>query len=217
MNKVFQSKSSELQILIDQFIDTIEKTALVFHEGIINYLERKGESFGNYLNTLILLEEKADSLRHESKYKLYSYMLIPESRGDVLGIIETLDDVVDVCKKCLVQLSIEKPEIPEEFKDNYLDICKFTTKTMTELMKATRAFFTELKLVENYINKVHFYEHEVDKLEERLQRKIFSSNCSFDLAKKMQLRYFVEKLSAPSDMAESVAERLSVYAIKRRM
>ena len=29
-------------------------------------------------------------------------------------LIETLDDVVDVCKKVMEQLSIEQPDIPEK-------------------------------------------------------------------------------------------------------
>jgi len=35
-------------------------------------------------------------------------MLIPESRGDVLGVLETLDDVIDLTEKVVEHFSIEK-------------------------------------------------------------------------------------------------------------
>lgn len=217
MNNLFSSKSKELQVIISQYIDIVERSALVFQEGIRAYINWKEERFDDYYKSMIELENKADDLRHDFKFKLYSYMLIPESRGDVLGIVETLDDVVDVCKKVLEELSIEQPDIPTDLRPGYLELADLSTKTILELTKATRAFFTEIKLVENYINKVHFYEHEADKLEEIIKRKIFNHKDIAYLSVKMHLRFFVDKISLPSDMAESVAERLSVYVIKRRM
>ncbi len=217
MTNLFTSKSKELQGTIDKYIDVVEKSALTFLEGIKSYINWKTDRFDDYLASMIDFENKADELRHDCKFKLYSYMLIPESRGDVLGIIETIDDVVDVCKKVMEQLSIEQPDIPEDLRPSYLELAELSTKTMLELIKATRAFFTEMKLVENHINKVHFYEHEADKLEERLKRKIFNHKEIGYLSVKMHLRYFVEKIVSPSDNAETVAERLSVYVIKRRL
>ena len=217
MNSLFTSKSKDLQNIINKYIDVVEKSALVFLEGIKSYIHWKTDRFEDYYKTMVDLENQADELRHDCKFKLYAYMLIPESRGDVLAVIETIDDVVDVCKKVMGQLSIEQPDIPEDLRPSYLELAELSTKTMLELIKATRAFFTEMKLVENYINKVHFYEHEADKLEEKIKRKIFNHKEIAYLSVKMHLRYFVEEIVSPSDMAEMVAERLSVYVIKRRL
>lgn len=217
MSSFFSSRSSDLQNLINKYIDVIEKCGLVFREGVKSYINWQEERFTNYYKDMLSLESRADEYRHDIKFKLYSYMLIPESRGDVLGVIETLDDVVDVCKKVVEQLSIEKPDIPENLRPGFLELSELSAKTILELVKATRAFFTEIKLVENYINKVHFYEHEADKLEESLKRKVFEHRDIAYLSVKMHLRYFVEKIGLPADIAESVAEKLSVYAIKRRL
>jgi uncharacterized protein Yka (UPF0111/DUF47 family) len=70
--------------------------------------------------------------------------------------------------------------------------------------------------VEDYIHKVHFYEHEADQLEEQAKKAIFESTEIERLSEKLQLRNFVELIASLSDEAEDVAERLSVYAIKRQ-
>ena len=71
-------------------------------------------------------------------------------------------------------------------------------------------------MVSDYVNKVHFYEHLADDVEEQLKRKAFNSDIK-EFSKKVHMRYFAEKIAEVSDIAEHVAERLSIYTIKRRI
>ena len=216
MNGLF-SRSKDLQASMDGFIDRVEKAGLIFYEGLKAYFSNKMERFEEYSKELTELESKADAVRRDIKYKLYTHMLIPESRGDVLGVLETLDDVIDTTEKVLEHFYIETPDIPEYLREDFKDLAELSNKSVEELAKASRAFFTELKMVNNYVNKVHFYEHEADKLEKSIKHKIFNSDTEMDLSIRMHLRYFTEKIALLSDEAESVAERLAIYAIKRRI
>ncbi|PUU88503.1 MAG: hypothetical protein CI948_2284, partial [Halanaerobium sp.] len=160
----------------------------------------------------------ADEHQKDIKYKLYKYMLIPESRADVLGIIEEIDTITDLAKEVIYEISIEKPFIPEELENEFLELVENSTEAVDMLVKAVRAFFEEISQVNDYVNKVHFFEHQADKNEERLKRKIFSEQFEkIDIAHKLQLRYFIEEIAALSDQAESVSEDVSVAAIKRRI
>ena len=90
-------------------------------------------------------------------------------------------------------------------------------KTVEEVVKGVRSFFSEIAMVGDYVNKVHFYEHEADLIEEQIKRKAFKCKEITKLSRKVHIRYFAERLSSIADMAEIVAERLSIYAIKRRI
>jgi len=131
--------------------------------------------------------------------------------------LETLDDIVDICEKVLEQFSIETPQIPDFLKSDFIELAELSSKTVDEVVKAARAFFKEIALVSNYVNKVHFYEHEADAVEEHLKRSAFKSDEIKLFSHKVHLRYFAEKIAGVSDVAESVAERLSIYAIKRQI
>ncbi len=216
MNSIF-SKTKEIQSSMDGFIDQVEKAALIFLEGMKAYFSGKSERFEEYSTELADVESEADNIRRDVKYKLYTFMLIPESRGDVLGVLETLDDVIDLTEKVLEHFLIESPDIPDFLKEDFLELTELSYKAMEELSKAARSFFTELKLVNDYVNKVHFYEHEADKVEKILKLKIFNSEKIKDLAIKISLRYYAEKIALISDESEKVAERLAIYAIKRRI
>ena len=216
MANFFNSKSKQIEAEIESYLDLVTIAGLIFHEGLNAYFNGKLEKFEKSFFEITKIESDADRVRREIKHKLYTYMLIPESRGDVLGILETLDDVVDICEKVVEQLSIEKPQIPDFLNSDFLELTELSSKSVDEIVKATRAFFKEIGMVNDYVNRVHFYEHEADNVEEQLKRKAFESDIE-EFSKKVHMRYFAEKIAKVSDIAEHVAERLSIYAIKRKI
>ena len=217
MPKFFNSKSKQIEGDIDGYLDRVTTAGLIFLEGVKAYVNGRKDKFERNFIEISTLESDADNIRRDIKHKLYTYMLIPESRGDVLGILETLDDIVDTCEKVLEQFSIETPDIPEFLKSDFLELTELSSKAVEEVVKGARAFFREIGMVSEYVNKVHFYEHEADNVEEHLKRNAFNSKEIESFSQKVHMRYFAEKIALVSDVSESVAERLSVYAIKRRI
>lgn len=217
MPSFFNSKSKQLEAEIEGYLDKVATAGLIFNEGVKSFVNGKQNNFEAKYQEITSLESNADEVRRNIKHKLYTYMLIPESRGDVLGLLENLDGIVDICEKVLEQFSIETPEIPEFLKSDFIELAELSSKAVDEVAKGARAFFREIAMVSNYVNKVHFYEHEADDVEEQLKRKAFNSDEIKKFSEKVHLRYFAEKIAVVSDVAQSVAERLSVYAIKRRV
>jgi len=111
--------------------------------------------------------------------------------------------------------SIEHPVIPELIRGDFVKMVDYTQQCMEQLANATNCYFSNIRQANDYINKVHFYEGEVDKLEEKIKRAVFNSKDIKSLSQKMHLRYFVEKVALISDQAEDVCDRLEVYVIKR--
>jgi len=138
MAKFFGNRAKQLEADIDSFLDRVSTAGLIFFEGVKAYVNGKEEKFNNNYNSITALETEADNVRRDIKHQLYAYMLIPESRGDVLGLIETLDDVVDICEKVIEQFSIETPDIPDFVKDDILELAELSAKIQP---KSTYAIF----------------------------------------------------------------------------
>ncbi|KXS47972.1 hypothetical protein SAMN04515654_102129 [Halanaerobium congolense] len=218
MPHILFGRSKELEIEIKEYLDLVNQGSLTFKRDLSRYIKKNFELFEESLTDIKEIENNADEHQKDIKYKLYKYMLIPESRADVLGIIEEIDTITDLAKEVIYEISIEKPFIPEELENEFLELVENSTEAVDMLVKAVRAFFEEISQVNDYVNKVHFFEHQADKNEERLKRKIFSEQFEkIDIAHKLQLRYFIEEIAALSDQAESVSEDVSVAAIKRRI
>jgi hypothetical protein len=218
MPHILFGRSKELEIEITEYLDLVNRGSLTFKRDLNRYIKKNFELFEESLTDIKEIENNADEHQKDIKYKLYKYMLIPESRADVLGIIEEIDTITDLAKEVIYEISIEKPFIPKELENDFLELVENSTEAVDMLVKAVRAFFEEISQVNDYVNKVHFFEHQADKNEERLKRKIFSEQFEkIDIAHKLQLRYFIEEIAALSDQAESVSEDVSVAAIKRRI
>lgn len=203
-----------LESEIDEYLDDVSQGALVFVQGVKNYLNENRSSFETHLKTIDKLEGKADSLRRKIENDLYLHSLIPEHRGDVLGLLESMDDVIDTAKVTLTQFDVERPFIPEQFKQRFIELAETTSKAAEAVVLATRAFFKEVKLVKDHLHKVYFYEQEADKQSDQIKRDAFALE-DLDLCQKFHLRYFALHIDTLADMAESVADRLSIYTIKR--
>jgi hypothetical protein len=212
---IFLKRTVSLEAKIEQFLDDVANAGLLFNAGIRDYLDGELEQFNSRLEEIKRNESDADSMRREIRYNLYKKMLIPESRGDVLGLLETTDNVIDTAKKVMGQFNTERPRVRDFLHDDFIKLADASSQALDNLVKADRAFFNNNDVIQDYIHKVHFHEHEADQLEEKIKRRIFDSDEIPELAEKLHLRDFVTSIASLSDQAEDVTERLSVYSIKR--
>ena len=207
------SKTKELEAQIDAFLNAVSEGNLVFKDGVRYYLEQKPEQFDEQLEAVVTLEARADELRREVEVQLYSHSLIPEHRGDVLALLENMDDVIDKAKETLMQFSVENPAIPDELNYDYLDLVAKAVDAAEAVVLAAKAFFRDVAQTHDHLHKVYLFEKDADKISDRLKRHVFDLN--FDLSRKIQLRYFANSIDQVADRAEEVADRLRIYAIKR--
>ncbi len=205
--------SKMIESQIDEFLDVVAEGSLVYREGVKAYLEGDCQDFEARIVAIDKLESRADKLSKEVEANLYSQSLIPEHRGDVLGLLENSDNIIDTAKTSLYQFSVEQPDIPEDLNVLYLKLAEASYQAVEAVIVSARAFFRDVDSVKDNLYKVHHYEKEADNISDTLKRKIFSS--SLDLAHKIHLRYFALNVEKVSDKAEDVADRLAIYAIKR--
>ena len=201
---------------IDHFLENITNSGLVFKEAVKDYLDADFEALVKRRKKISKIESQTDEVRKKIKYKLYKEMLIPESRGDVLGLLENMDDLADIAEEVVLEIDIERPVIKDNMIKQFEKLSEYSSLAIEEISKAAAAFFRDFSQVNNFINKVKFYESEADDVEEKLKRIIFNDD-RLKHSEKIQLRYFVERIASLSDEAEEVSERLSVYTIKRSL
>ncbi len=199
---------------IDDFLDKLSQCSLLYKIAIKVYLtEGCSEEFELKLHDVNKMESDADRLRRAVETQLYAQTLIPDSRGDVLGLIENLDELLNLYEGSLWAFSIEKPDISEEYHSDFEALTDLAVQSVESLVLASRAFFRNIDAVGDHNHKVMFYEKEADKVSTKLKKAIFGSDL--DLSQKTHLRNFVEHIDNVPDWAEDVADRLAIYAIKR--
>ena len=207
-------RTKSLETEIDDFLDKLSESGMVFEHAVKLYLsDGRTEEFDEKLRHVNELESTADRLRRSVETQLYAETLIPESRGDVLGLLENLDSVLNLFEGALWGFSIETPDIPSDYHADYAALTEIAVQAVESLVLASRAFFRNIAAVGDHMHKVMFYEKEADKVSTKLKRAIFASDLP--LSRKVHLRDFVEHIDNVADRAEDVADRLTIYAINR--
>jgi uncharacterized protein Yka (UPF0111/DUF47 family) len=148
------------------------------------------ENLQVHLKELQARETRCDELRREIRFRLYSRMLIPENRGDVLSILENADRMVDKLKAVAVKLDIEQTDAPPSFLQQGMgDLAASATASVDFTVQAAKSYLSNPEGVHDLLTKVNFHEHEADKLEDSMKRAVFADEAEQRLSAKMQLSH----------------------------
>ncbi|WP_457629990.1 DUF47 domain-containing protein [Oceanithermus sp.] len=206
--------SRGLEAKIELYFDKVNEAGLVFSRAMDIYMNRgvTGE-FEELVRRVTEVEEEGDDLRREIETQMTTHTLIPELREDVLSLIEQVDEVTNLYEAAVYSFFIQRPEIAPEYRDDFAELTKMVMQAAEAMVVAARAFFRDLSAVRDHVKKVQFYESEADKVTTRVERAIYASNL--DLAHKMHLASFLDRLDNIADTAEDIGDKLSILTIKR--
>ncbi|MBP7461277.1 MAG: DUF47 family protein [Candidatus Delongbacteria bacterium] len=210
---LFFKKTKTLENQIDDYLDLAIKGGLILKLGIKSYLDGQIDDFENHLSHLRAIEDHADELRRKVEIELYTRTLIPEARGDVLGLLESCDKVLNTCTETLLEFSVEIPQILPTLKQDFLDIADSSINCLENTVSGIRSYFKNIDAVRDYVTKVQFYRKETNKIAEKIKRTVFRTDQP--LSTKIHLRYFTFHIERIAELSEDVCDRLSIAIIKR--
>lgn len=209
-------KTRFLEAQIDEFLDKVSEGGIYFQRGIELLLERGVvEETELKLEQLIQLKERANELRRAVVNTLYTEMLIPDFRGDVLRLLTHLYALLDATKNVFQELligysgAIEGAEAVAEVKE----LVGVVAQSLQEAVRGARAFFRRPEAVRDHINLIRVYESEADAITLRLMKALFATDRP--LERKLLARDALEVIDGLADRAEEISDELSILAIKR--
>ena len=200
---------------IEEFLDLVDESGLVYKKGVRFYLKGEHEEFVKSMEQADGMEGRADDVRRDIEDVLYRKSLLPELRGDVLQLLERLDDILDTIKENLIQFEVESPLIPDSIHGSFLELTETSSKAIESVVLSARAFFREPKSVKDMLHRVYFYEKEGDSFSNKIKRKVYKEMDELNLAQKNHVRHFIDKAEHLSDVAEDIADLLALLSIKR--
>ncbi len=208
-----------LENQIDEFLDKVSEGAIYFEKGLLLLIEEgKSEQCQQKLAQILSLKERCNDIRRSVVSTLYSEMLIPDFRGDVLSLLTDVFGLVDRMGKSYQEFLIEQSSYAEssgalDGRDDFKELLACATKCIQSTVVAARAFFRNPTAVRDHINEIRIYESESDRVALRLKQHIFDSDLPVE--RKILARDAVNIIDAISDLAEDISDELSIAAIKR--
>jgi predicted phosphate transport protein (TIGR00153 family) len=212
----FWQKEKMIGQAIEDYLHQTESCVATCREAFEVYFnEGLSKRFGELVEETSRFENMADDRRRAIEEAMYSNALIPESRGDILGMLEALDLVPNKCESVLYQVSLQSIIVPPQFVPQVRELVYKNLDCYDLLCQTMRHLFTNVKQVGTGAEQVSRKEGESDIIERGLIKAIFDTP-SIDKADKILLKELMLEIGAISDRAENAADRLRIIAVKRQ-
>lgn len=203
-----------LQAQIDELLDVVSQGALAYERGIHHYLRHGWDEAAAEKGTqLKSFESRGDKLRSAIGQSLYTEMLLPDTSGDVLGLLGFLDRLLDTMHHSLEVVRVERPAFPPNMKDALKECVTLAARTVEEVVVAARSYFRDPLAARDHIHKIHFFESETERTAVRVIEQLFASDLP--LEQKLQVRGQVWLIDRVADLADDAGDALAIYAVKR--
>ena len=206
-------KTKLLESKINTFLDNIIQGGEVLTLAFQCYLEKGATpKFLQLKEKVSALEAENDSLRRGLENQLYAQLLLPDMRSDILALVEGCDKIINKYETDLILMSVEQPKIPSKIQKEIAHLVSTNIQCVACLVESVKTALAG-KPVSTGIRSVSELEHQVDLQAVDLKRCVFQE-LKLPLAQQMQLKEFIYSIEKISDMAEDLADLLSIFVVK---
>lgn len=211
---LFWNKQREIEGLLARYREKAAECVEGFRRSIETYCATSDlDKLNEDVRRVHRAESQADDIRREIEVTMYSKALFPESRGDVLSLLEAMDQVPNQAETAGRMIVNQFIRIPEELHPRLRELIEVCMKCVGELFDASAKVFTDFANAAATVGKVDELESEADAIEAALIRQIFSGDLG--ALEKILLRDLVSTTSDICNRAEKAADVIRIIVAKR--
>ncbi len=217
MFNLFWKQQKKLEGLLKEYFEKTDLCFDCFEKGMWEYLEKgRSAEFSQWVIKTHQAESQADALRREIELTLYGQALLPESRGDILGLLEQFDRIPNRAETCLHIIECQFLDLPKQLKEDVEKLVSTNVEAYNLTRQAVDSLFHSPRMTPFYCSQVIAKESESDHRERRLIRKIFSELSATD-GERILYKELILAVGSISDRCETTSDRISIIAIKRQI
>lgn len=212
--ELFGGRGGEIEVGLDEYLHKLNGITSDMHGAIRAYLNQDTEEFSHLFGKINEFENQLDTLRRNIEAEIYGKRLLPDTRDDVLELLENLDKIPNRIQSTIREMTLQKIRIPEGLHSSLTELAGRNVQIVQVLIRVINAFLYRPHDVRDGVKELSHHEHEGDVIEQQVLKLIFD-DASLELAEKMQLYRFGERVGSICDMAEDLGDHIMIWAIKR--
>jgi len=208
-----KGRNKQVQEDVATYLSLARKCGAVFAESIEHVLTNGlDEHFSVLVKQVHQAESNADDVRHKIAISLYEKSLLPESRGDLLTMLETMDRVPNKMEGVVRQVEIQKLILPNFLHNDLRETTRISIETFNILIEAVEQVFNQSRGLQDNLLTIDDNESLCDDLQQKMIRDIFEQED--DTGNKILLKDLVDTLASITDLCENVSNYVTIFHIK---
>ncbi|MFW6257030.1 MAG: DUF47 domain-containing protein [Bacillota bacterium] len=212
----FWSKHNEIEDLLEKLTEQVEECLFNSLDAILEYIENGENEQVKKLSTIVHeAETKADEYRREIVSKLIQGALMPNTREDLLKLIENIDNIADGAEDVLDETLFISLDISELNKNQMEEMSELIKKQYKTLEKGLGFIFGDMVQALSKTGELEHLESMMDDYEEKIIRKL-SERDDLELAQKMAYRDTITSIANLGDIIENAGDNIEIIVAVRR-
>jgi predicted phosphate transport protein (TIGR00153 family) len=209
-------KENQLDTLILQYLENLTRTQEHFVKAMDTCLDEGicGQ-FSFLIDQTHKFESKADEIREEVNLLMYSRALIPESREDIMNLLEHMDVIPRIFELILHLIRTQKLRIPKLIELETKDLIRISVESCELMIKQVELMLKNKEGIRALLSTIDHNESHCDHIERSLMTKVFDSDL--EICAKLQLKELIIAMGEISDQADRVSKRVNIMTLKRRV
>jgi predicted phosphate transport protein (TIGR00153 family) len=210
-------KQHQVEALICEYLATLKNSRNSFDDAMRSCVLNgvMCADFDFHIQQTHKHESRADDIREEIVGLMYGKAMLPESRGDLLGLLATLDLIPESFEHILYDIQTQQLVMPASVLADLEELIHISLEACDLLLDLARALFDKRGGVRELVQQIDHHESHCDHIARRLLSKLFAS--PEEAVVKLQIKALVEKIEAISNRADDVAKRIMIIRMKRRV
>jgi predicted phosphate transport protein (TIGR00153 family) len=216
MFKFLFKKEQQLESLITQYLENLTRTQEHFVKAMDTCLDEGlcGE-FAFLIEQTHKFESKADEIKEDINVLMYSRALIPESREDIMNLLEQVECIPRIFELILHLIRSQKLKLPEFIVLDVKDLIRISVESCDLMIKQIDLMLNNRQGIRALMSTIDHNESHCDHIERSLMIKVFESNI--DRIDKLQLKELIIAMGEISDQADRISKRVNILNLKRRV
>lgn len=212
----FFRKNRELQVRLNEYLALAMRTVEYFAEACDHVLEHGIDEHFEILSQRCHQEESnADDIRRQIELDLFTQSLLPESREDLLAILEQLDHLPGQADAVLIMFTTQRTELRPCLHADLKELVQLAVETARYTIEATHDCFGSMAKIRDYSRIIDNNESLGDRLEQEMITRLFREPIS--AGEKLLQKEFIIAIGHLCDLCERTKDQLVIWSVKRQL
>ncbi len=200
---------------LQEHAEKVKECAWVFQQAIECHSAKECKTFEEFRQQVTKMESEADTIKRNIRGHLPKGTLLPVDKFQLFRYLREQDRVLDVVEDALDWISYKiEPGIPEELEKDFrllvdanMDPIEELSTMVSEARKYFETFSSKQRhVVKEIIRAIRQQEHEADKAEDIIKRKVF--HMKLDPVTVFHTIRLAEIIGSIADHAENAGEMM---------